>query len=289
MTSGALYATQALHGIVYGMLLFLVASGLTLVFGLMRIMNIAHAAFYMLGAYLAYEVTRRTGSFWASLVIVPILVGLLGGLTERFLLRRTFSLGHAYQLLLTFGLFYMAQEAVLWIWDSYALDVPAAPVLKGTVKILGSPYPLYRLFIAGLSLVVTAAMFAGLYLTRVGTIIRCVVADGAMAQALGLNVSFIRFAVFATGAGLAALAGVIAAPFVQADPTMGDGALLDGFVVVILGGFGSLGGALLASLVVGQMQSFGVMFLPELTSSLEFLLMVAVLSFRPTGLFGERP
>jgi branched-chain amino acid transport system permease protein len=288
MTALSLYATQALHGLVYGMLLFLIASGLTLVFGLMRIMNIAHAAFYMIGAYLAYEVTRLTGSFWASVIIVPVLAGLGGGLVERFLLRRTFSLGHAYQLLLTFGLFYMAQEAVLWIWDSYALDVPMATSLRGTVPVFGSPYPIYRLFIAGLSGVVTVAMFATLYLTRVGTIIRCVVADGQMAQALGLNVSLIRFSVFATGAALAALAGVIAAPFVQADPTMGDNALLDGFVVVILGGFGSLSGALIASVIVGQMQSFGVMFLPELTSSLEFMLMVAVLSVRPAGLFGDR-
>jgi branched-chain amino acid transport system permease protein len=284
----SVYATQALHGMVYGMLLFLVSSGLTLVFGMMGILNIAHAAFYMLGAYLAYTTVAATGNFWLSLLVAPLLVGLLGAAVERGLLRRIHRFGHAYELLLTFGLFYMMAEAVRWIWGNYTLEVPTPALLTGSIPLLGSQYPVYRLFILAFSALICLAMATVLLRTRVGIIIRSAVADGEMVSALGINTPLVALGVFSVGAALAAIAGVIAAPFLQADPAMGAAILVDSFVVVVVGGFGSLLGALLASLMIGELQSFGILWFPAFAMVFQFLLMAAVLVLRPQGLFGEK-
>ena len=281
------YATQAMHGLVYGMLLFLVASGLTLVFGMMRVLNVAHAGFYMLGAYLAYAVTKISGDFWLSLVIVPILTGLLGGTVERVLLRPIQALGHAYEMLLTFGLFYMIGEAVIWTWGTLSLQVPTPALLEGSIPLFGALYPIYRLFILAFSTIVCIAMAVVLMRTRIGIIIRSTVSDDAMVASLGIPTHWVRFGVFAAGSALAGLAGAIAAPFQQADPLMGSLILVDAFVVVVLGGFGSLMGALLAALIIGQIQSFGILLLPEFAMVFQFMLMAGVLIFRPQGLFGE--
>ena len=284
----SVYATQGLHGLVYGMLLFLVSSGLTLVFGMMGILNIAHAAFYMLGAYLAYTTVAVTGNFWLSLLFAPIAVGLLGAAIERGLLQRIHRYGHAYELLLTFGLFYMLAEAVRWIWGNYTLQVPTPALLAGSIPLLGSQYPLYRLFILAFSASICLAMAAVLMRTRVGIIIRSAVADAEMVSALGINTPLLALGVFSAGAALAAAAGVIAAPFLQADPSMGAAILVDTFVVVVVGGFGSLLGALLASLMIGELQSFGILWFPAFALVFQFLLMASVLVLRPQGLFGER-
>ena len=288
MFGPSVYATQALHGMVYGMLLFLVSSGLTLVFGMMGILNIAHAAFYMLGAYLAYTTVAATGSFWLSLLVAPIVVGLLGAAVERGLLRRIHRYGHAYELLLTFGLFYMMAEAVRWIWGNYTLQVPTPELLTGSIPLLGSQYPVYRLFILAFSALICLGMAGVLLRTRVGIIIRSSVADGEMVSALGINTPLVALGVFSVGAALAAVAGVIAAPFLQADPAMGAAILVDSFVVVVVGGFGSLLGALLASLMIGELQSFGILWFPAFAMVFQFLLMAAVLVLRPQGLFGEK-
>jgi branched-chain amino acid transport system permease protein len=284
----SLYATQALHGVVYGMLLFLVSSGLTLVFGMMGILNIAHAAFFMLGAYLAYTTVAVTGNFWLSLVVAPLVVGVLGMVVERWLLRRTHAFGHAYELLLTFGLFFMIAEAVRFIWGNYTLQVPPPSVLTGSVPLLGVQYPLYRLFILGVSGVICLAMGLVLLRTRVGIIIRSAVSDAEMVGALGINTPRVALGVFGAGSALAAVAGVIAAPFLQADPGMGSAILTDAFVVIVIGGFGSLLGALLASLMIGELQSFGILWFPQIALVFQFLLMAAVLVVRPQGLFGEK-
>ncbi len=281
-------ATQALHGLVYGMLLFLVSSGLTLVFGMMGILNISHAAFYMLGAYFAYTTVHVTGNFWLSLVVAPVAVGLLGALVERWLLRRTHAFGHAYELLLTFGLFFMIGEAVRWIWGNYTLQVPTPAVLTGSVPFMGSQYPLYRLFILGVSALICLGMSLVLLRTRIGIMIRSAVSDGEMVSALGINTPLVSLGVFTAGSALAAVAGVIAAPFLQADPAMGAVILTDAFVVVVIGGFGSLLGALLASLMIGELQSFGILWFPQFALVFQFLLMAGVLILRPQGLFGEK-
>jgi branched-chain amino acid transport system permease protein len=286
--SATLYAIQALHGVVYGMLLFLVSSGLTLVFGMMGILNIAHAAFYMLGAYLAWTTVQVTGQFWLSLLVAPLAVGLLGGVVERFLLRRIHPYGHAYELLLTFGLFFMLAEAVRWIWGSYTLQVPVPAGLQGSVPLLGGQYPVYRLFILGVSALICLGLGLVLLRTRVGIIIRSAVSDAEMVDALGINTALVSLGVFCAGSALAAVAGVIAAPFLQADPAMGAVILTDAFVVIVIGGFGSLLGALLASLMIGELQSFGILWFPQLALVFQFLLMAAVLVLRPQGLFGEK-
>ena len=284
----SVYATQALHGIVSGMLLFLVASGLTLVFGMMGILNIAHAGFYMLGAYLAYTTVHLTGHFWLSLLIAPLLVGALGALIERFLLRRIHAFGHAYELLLTFGLFFMIGEAVRWIWGSNPLQVPVPAGLSGSIPFLGSQYPVYRLFILTVSALICLGMALALLRTRIGIVIRSAVSDGEMVAALGVNTPLVSLGVFTVGSALAAVAGVIAAPFLQADPSMGVVILTDLFVIIVIGGFGSLLGALLASLMIGELQSFGILWFPEFALVFQFLLMAGVLIVRPQGLFGEK-
>jgi branched-chain amino acid transport system permease protein len=283
-----LYATQGLHGLVYGMLLFLVASGLTLVFGMMGILNVAHAAFYMLGAYLAYTTLHVTGNFWLSLLMAPLIVGTTGALIERFLLRRIHAFGHAYELLLTFGVFYMIGEAARWIWGSYTLQVPMPAALSGSIPFMGGQYPVYRLFILGVSAVICLGMAVVLLWTRVGIIIRSTVSDAQMVSALGINTPIVSLGVFTVGSALAAVAGVIAAPFLQADLSMGAGILTDLFVVIVIGGFGSLLGALLASLMIGELQSFGILWFPEFALVFQFLLMAGVLILRPQGLFGEK-
>jgi branched-chain amino acid transport system permease protein len=288
MLPASIYATQALHGVVYGMLIFLVASGLTLVFGMLRILNMAHAALYMLGAYLAFSVVERLGSFWLALVLAPLLGALLGALIEGFLLRRTARLGHASEMLLTFGLFFMLAEAVLWVWGRLPLQVSGPAALAGTIPLLGGRYPVYRLFILTVSTVICAAMAFLLARTRIGIIIRSTVSDAEMVSALGIDTRLVRLGVFSAGSALAAFAGAIAGPFLQADPLMGMAILIDAFVVVVLGGFGSLLGALVGALMVGLLQSFGILWIPELAQVFQLALMAVVLVIRPQGLFGER-
>ncbi|MFH1480951.1 MAG: branched-chain amino acid ABC transporter permease [Pseudomonadota bacterium] len=282
-----IYLIQALHGLVYGMLIFMVASGLTLVFGMMGILNLAHASFYMLGAYFAYTVTVYLGNFWLSLIISPLIVGTLGILTERFLLRPIHVKGHVAELLLTFGLFYVLGELVRIIWGSNPLPVPVPGILKGDIPFFEMTYPIYRLFI----LVFSAALLVGtlivLMKTRIGILIRAATSDTDMVDALGTNVPVLFMGVFGGGAALAAVAGVIAAPFLSVFPGMGLDVLLDCFVVVVIGGMGSMFGAFVAAVMIGELQSFGVLWVPRFAMVFQFMLMAVVLIVRPTGLFGE--
>ena len=286
--TASIYMIQAMHGLVYGMLLFLVASGLTLVFGMMGVLNLAHAAFYMLGAYFAYTVTVYLGNFWLSLIVAPLIVGVLGVLIERFLLRKAHKGGHVAELLLTFGVFYVLSELVRLIWGSNPLPVPVPPILTGDIPFMGMTYPIYRLFILLFSAIILAGMALLLIRTRIGILVRAAVSDGEMVDALGTNVPVVFMGVFGGGAALAALAGVIAAPFLSVFPGMGLDALLDCFVVIVIGGFGSLFGAFIAALMIGELQSFGILWFPRLAMVFQFLLMAIVLIVRPTGLLGEK-
>jgi len=286
--TASIYMIQAMHGLVYGMLLFLVASGLTLVFGMMGVLNFAHAAFYMLGAYLAYTVTVYSGNFWLSLIVAPLIVGVLGILIERFLLRKAHKGGHVAELLLTFGVFYVLCELVRLIWGSNPLPVPVPPILTGDIPFMGMTYPIYRLFILLFSAIVLTGMALLLMRSRIGILVRAAVSDGDMVDALGTNISVVFMGVFGGGAALAALAGVIAAPFLSVFPGMGLDALLDCFVVIVIGGFGSLFGAFIAALMIGELQSFGILWFPRLAMVFQFLLMAIVLIVRPTGLLGEK-
>ena len=281
------YLIQGMHGLVYGMLLFLVTSGLTLVFGMMGVLNIAHAAFYMVGAYFAYTLVAWTGNFWICLILAPIGVGLIGAFVERVLLRKVHALGHAPELMLTFGIFYILAEVVKWIWGTYPLSVQPPAVLAGSIPFAGGIYPTYRLFILLISAIVLLILAFIMQKTRIGITVRAAVFDNEMVDILGTNVQAVFLGVFCIGSALAGLAGVVAAPFLTTYPGMGLEILIDAFVVIVIGGFGSVWGALLAALMIGELQSFGIMFIPELALVFQFLLMAIVLVLRPQGLFGE--
>jgi len=277
-----------LHGLAYAGLLFLVSAGLTLVFGMMNVLNFAHAAMYMLGAYFSYSLLQATDQFWLSLMVCPILLFVIGALIERFLLRRVHVYGHLHELLLTFGLAYIITEVVKWAWGNFPLAVNIGGFLGDTVEIIGITYPVYRIFIFVCAVFVGTMMALILYKTRLGIILRAAVNDSEMVNALGFNVPRVFMGVFAFGAALSGFAGVIAGPLLSTYPGMAHEILIDAFVVIVVGGFGSLGGAVVASLIIGELQSFGVLLLPKLSVALVYLLMAVVLIVKPSGLFGEK-
>lgn len=277
-----------LHGLAYAGLLFLVSAGLTLVFGMMNVLNFAHAAFYMLGAYFSYSLLHVTGQFWLSLIVGPLLLLIIGALVERFLLRRIHVYGHLHELLLTFGLAYIITELVKLIWGNYPLAVNIGGFLSTTVHLFGITYPVYRIFIFVCAALLGATMALILYRTRLGIILRASVNDNEMVNALGFNVPLVFTGVFAFGAALSGMAGVIAGPLLTTYPGMAHEILIDAFVVIVVGGFGSLGGAVVASLLIGELQSFGVLLFPKLSLALVYMLMAAVLIVKPSGLFGEK-
>lgn len=284
--SAQLFGIQALHGIVYGMILFLITSGLSVVMGLMRITNVAHGSFYMLGTYFTVAVLATGVSFWFALLIVPALLCLMGAASERLLLRRAKS--HFHDLLLTFSLFFLVNEAVLWFWGTQPLPVPVPELLSGSFALPFGRYPVYRLFVLAVSSVLAATLLYLFLRTLAGVTVRAVVADPGMAEALGINTSKVRMIVFGAGTGMAGLAGCLAGPILQADPSLATASLMSMFIVVVLGGFGSVTGALIASLAVGQVQTWSIMFLPEIAAAGPLLLFIAVLALRPQGLLGER-
>jgi branched-chain amino acid transport system permease protein len=277
-----------LHGLAYAGLLFLVSAGLTLVFGMMNVLNFAHAAMYMLGAYFSFTLLQATGQFWLCLLVCPLLLFIIGALVERFLLRRVHAYGHLHELLLTFGLAYIITELVKWIWGNYPQAVNLGGFLGGTVDLFGITYPVYRIFIFVCAVGVGVAMALILYRTRLGIILRAAVNDNEMVNALGFNVPLVFTGVFAFGAALSGLAGVIAGPLLTTYPGMAHEILIDAFVVIVVGGFGSLLGAVVASLLIGELQSFGVLLFPKLSLALVYMLMAAVLIIKPSGLFGEK-
>ncbi len=277
-----------LHGLAYAGLLFLVSAGLTLVFGMMNVLNFAHAAMYMLGAYFSYSIMlRMSGQIWLSLIVCPIALFIIGALIERFLLRKVHANGHVAELLLTFGLAYIITELVKWYWGNYPLAVNVTGFLNGTVQIMGITYPIYRIFIFLCAIFVGLLMAFILYKTRLGIILRAAVNDSETVNTLGVNVPLVFMGVFAFGAALSGFAGVIAGPLLSTFPGMAHDILLDAFVVIVVGGFGSLGGAVVASLLIGELQSFGVLLFPKLSIALMYMLMAAVLIIKPSGLFGE--
>ncbi len=277
---------QALHGLVYGMLLFLLASGLTLIFGMMGVLNFAHGALYMLGAYLSFTVLLWTDQFWLSLIIVPVLVGFIGVFIERVFLRKAHAHGHVAELLVTFGIAYILEDVVMILWGSEPLKVEIPAILAGSLSMFGVTYPTYRLFILAVSLLVFVLLFLTLIKTRAGIIVRAAVDNKEMVSALGFNVPLVFLVVFGVGAGLAGLAGVIGGPYLMTHPGMGAVILIDLFVVIVIGGLGSIKGALLAAILIGTIQSFGILFIPQFALFFQYLLLAVVLIFKPEGLLG---
>ncbi len=277
---------QLLNGIQYGLLLFLLASGLTLIFGILGVLNLAHGSFYMVGAYLAFWLCARTGSLWVALPLGLVLVFLLGVLLERGLFSRLYHRDHLHQVLLTFGLILIFEElrSVLFGDDVHGVPVPA--LLSQSVPLTETlSYPIYRLFISAVCLAIAAGMYAVIQKTKVGMVIRAGSANREMVQSLGINIGRLYTLVFAVGVTLAGLAGMIAAPVSSVFPGMGGQIVIICFVVAIIGGIGSIKGALVAALMIGIADTAGAVLLPEFSGVAVYLLMAVVLLWRPQGLF----
>ncbi len=278
-----------LAGISAGMFIWLVASGLTLVFGVLRVLNFAHGSFYMLGAYVCYTVLKAMGgNFWVGLLLGPLVVCVVGYAMERLLLRYVYHLELPYQLLLTFAMVLIFDDSVKMIWGAGSTSSPTVPGLAGSVWILGRQFPVYNLFIIAVGPLVALGLYALLEKTWWGRIIRAAASDREMASAIGVKVPTLYTAVFVFGAWLSAVGGALAVPFVGLLTTgMGETIIIEAFVVVVIGGLGSLKGAFFISLVIGLLGSFGTRFIPMLDMFLVFILMAAVLLWRPQGLFAE--
>ena len=291
------FLVQTLNGISYGLLLFMLSSGLTLVFSLMGVLNFAHASFYMLGAYFAYQVSVKIG-FWPALVLAPVIVGTIGMLIERWGLRQVHKHGHVAELLFTFGLAYLIEEAVHLIWGRSAVDYRVPPDLDGPLfTIFTSQYPIYRGFMMLVSVTMLVSIWLALTRTRIGLVIQAALTHPQTVEALGHNVPRVFMLVFGGGTALAGLAGVIGGNAFVTEPGMAASVGPIIFVIVVVGGMGSLAGAFIASLLIGCMQTFAVALdwnlfagikLSQVAPVLPYLLMVLLLIFRPTGLMGTR-
>lgn len=279
---------QTLNGIQYGLLLFLIASGLTLILGIMRIINLAHGALYMIGAYLAWYLTVQTGSFWLALLLALPISILLGIVIERLLIGRLYDRGPLDQVLLTFGLILVLDAVQTMLWGNDVHSVPVPEALRGSIALTENlDYPVYRIFVSVVCFAIAFGMRHVVGDTRLGMIVRAGAHDREMVSALGINVRTIYTIVFAVGAGLAAFAGMIAAPIASVFPGMGNGVLIIGFVVVVIGGMGSTKGAFIGALLVGLVYTWGTVLLPSLASALIYALMAAVLLWKPRGLFSD--
>jgi len=279
---------QALNGLQYGLLLFLVASGLTLVFGIMGVINLAHGSFYMIGAYLAWSLSTRFDSLLAAIVVGVVLSVVLGLVLERLLIRHFYHRDHLYQVLVTYGLILMFEEARSMIWGDDVQGVPIPEMFAHSIPLTDTlSYPVYRLVISAACLVIAVGMYVLIQRTRLGMMIRAGAHSREMTEAMGINVRLLFALVFALGVALAAFAGMIAAPVSSVYPNMGSKVLIVCFVVVVIGGIGSVKGALVAALMIGLTDTFGQVYLPQVAGMLVYLLMAAVLVFRPAGLFGK--
>ena len=283
----AMYVSQGIHGIAYGMLLFLVASGVSLIIGMMAIFNLAHAGFFMLSAYFGYQIVTWTGNFWLALLLAPILTGFCGMAMERFLLRPIRGSGVIGDLILTVGVGLCIDAAVKIFWGTANRPFPPPPVLLGMVTTGGLDYPLYRLFIIGMALLVLGLMALVLYKTRIGKIVRAAVSDHDMVNALGINIPLLFTSVFGVGIWLAGVGGVVIAPILSVFPGLALQMGMDAFIVVAVAGFGSLKGAFMVSILFGLLTSYGVQFISQMAPLLMFIFTGIVMIFFPHGFFGE--
>ncbi len=296
---------QALNGLQFGLMLFLLAAGLTLVFGIMDMINLAHGSLYMAGAYLAAAATQASGSFIVGIVAAMIGTAVIGVFLEVLLLRRLYARNHLAQVLATFALILIANELVRVIWGAQPVLLNAPDALAGPVNIGGFFYPSYRLLIIGVGLLVAASLFVLVTRTRLGMWVRAGASNREMTEALGINVRLLFTAVFAFGAALCALAGAMLGPLLAVQVGMGESILILAFVVIVIGGIGSIRGALVGSLLVGLVDTLGRAALPSLlrvflssevasnlgpalASILIYVLMAAILFWRPEGLFPAR-
>jgi branched-chain amino acid transport system permease protein len=292
------FLIQLLNGIQYGLLLFLVASGLTLVFGIMGVINLAHGSFYMVGAYLAWSLSAYFGNLWAAIAAGVLLTVTLGMFLEWLLIKKLYTRDHLYQVLLTYGLILVFEELRSVIWGDDVHGVPVPAVFGASIPLTETlSYPVYRLCISAVCLALAVGMYLLIQRTRIGMMIRAGATNRDMVQSLGINIQLVYRVVFALGIALAAFAGMIAAPVSSVFPGMGNQVLIICFVVVVIGGIGSVKGAMVAALLIGLVDTFGkvveleiggIKLLPELAGMTVYLLMAVVLLWRPEGIFGKR-
>jgi len=282
------FLIQLLNSVQYGLLLFMLAAGLTLIFGIMGVVNLAHGSFYMLGAYLAWSLATWAGNFALAIALGLVLSVAFGLFMEWLLFRHFYHRTHLEQVLLTFGLIYVFEElrSMLWGDDVHGLAVPE--VLSGSIALTDTlSYPVYRLFMSGVCLLLALGLYVLISKTRLGMKIRAGAFNHEMTEALGVNIKLIHAVVFALGVGLASIAGMLATPVSSVYPNMGSQVLIMCFVVVVIGGIGSVRGALIAALLVGLVDTFGKVLLPQVSGMLVYALMAAVLLFKPEGLFKQ--
>jgi len=288
---------QAMNGIQYGLLLFLVASGLTLIFGIMGVINIAHGSFYMIGAYLAWSFMGWIGNFWLGLFVGVVVAFVLGLVLEFLFIRFLYDKDHLQQVLVTYGLILIFSElrSVIWGDDVHSVAIPA--LLDGSIQLTENlAYPVYRIWLSSVCIVIAILMFLGIQHTRLGMMIRAGESDREMTKALGINIGLVYRFIFALGVSLAAFSGMISTPISSVFPGMGGQVLIVSFVVVVIGGLGSIKGAMVAALLVGLIDTFGkvttlhifgVNIFPEMAGMSIFALMALILMFRPQGIFGR--
>jgi branched-chain amino acid transport system permease protein len=280
-------AAQLFTGLVLGGILVLLAIGLSLIFGLMTVVNFAHGSFFMLGAYVGFFVLGYTKSFWAALVVAPLVVGAFGLVIERFLIRPLYGRGPDDPLLLTFGLSLVLIEAVKLLVGKLGLTLDPPAALAGAVDLGFMKFPAYRIFVLVVTAVVLLALWLFLEKTNIGLVVRAGSRDALMVRALGIDLGRVWFLVFGLGIAMAGLAGILAGPLRGVYAEMGVEIIIEAFVVVVVGGMGSLPGAIVAGLVIGEVISLTTFFAPKLAEIVVFVVMAVVLLTRPSGLFGE--
>lgn len=278
---------QILNGLVYGSLLMIMASGLVLIYGLRRVVNFAHGSLYMLGAYIAYSVSLYV-NFWIALAASVSILAVIGFCLDRFGFRLLQDRDPLTVMLATFGLLLIFEDLVQSVWGKQSYSLVAPETLQGAVDLFGTPFPVYRLLLIAVGLLVAAGLIGWLRFSRMGLFIRAASTDPVTTAMQGVNTDQISGGVVAVGAALAGLAGVVSGPFLSLAPTMGSDILIDSFVVVVVGGLGSFGGAFAAAMILGQLQALGAVYLPEFAALLPFALMTAVLIWRPSGIAGSR-
>jgi len=279
--------TIILNGLSRAMLLFVIAAGLSLIFGLMGVVNFAHGVMYALGGYVGVMVVGVFQSFWVALLLSPIIIALVGIAIEYGTIRPLYGRDPIYSVLLTFGLTIVIEEGIFLIWGPGPRQFTAPEFLQGPIELFGTFYPRYRLFVIVFGIVVAISLWLFLQRTRIGMIVRAGNLDSQMVEAMGINVRRVFTGVFAIGIGLAAMGGVIAGPVFSVYPTMGTAILIDAFIVVVVGGLGSIRGSLVGALIVGISKSVGATYISDYVSLLLFVLMIAVLVVRPYGIFGQ--
>lgn len=282
-----LVGLQLFTGLALGAVYVLLAVGLSLIFGMLTIVNFAHGAFFMVGAYAGYALYQQIPNFWICLVLVPVVVSAMGMLAERILVRPLYGRGLDYPLLLTFGLAYVMVELVRIGFGKQGLPVDTPEILQGSADILVGQFPLYRLFVIGVTVVVLGALWLFIEKTSFGLIVRAGARDPQIVRILGIDVGRVWLIVFGVGTGVAGLAGFLAAPMQGISPEMGTSVLTVAFVVTVVGGMGSLVGAIVAGVLIGVVESFAVLFVPEAAKVSMFVIMALVLLVRPQGLFGR--